>query len=549
MAITKSKGNYFTDNERVWMESHQLGVAPFRVGQWDGRARLPDHPTPNDLKPLFAGVGLPRVQHNRVGCYDLTFTASKAVSIVLYALTPPAEWAASARLVARAAVAQTEPLLEKLAVNHGAHGADKLPARGTGVCFPHFLSAAGAPHAHVHIAVPNLAVTPTGKLGSIANAKTIYDGHAADLAAFQKSLDDGLQRQGYKTVRVGKAVEVVGVPAQLIAELSPARAAMDEARQKAGFTGPKAADFYARQARRTVPAAELRSAAEHHADWSAAAKRHGITRESLRTRRTAGPVADRDVRRYSAFCTGRDALKHCTKKYGRFTTAQYREAVYLLGIGRPATKADLDKEVSRVLTRPKCAGVRRTRTAAGEDRYSTRSGEKARRAAERAFSPDAFDQLKASARKLAGTVLVKTAKAATAVLRQLHQWIDPAPVIVRLDGRSAAAFQAAFRPTGYLKAHAKALLAGLFAAGNPHERAAVAERVYRHLREHRRLPPGSILIVDHPDRVSSRHLRGLAKVARRDGASVVLAGVGAAGHQHERFGRDAFGPEREHDRR
>ncbi len=450
MAITKSKGTYFTENERVWLESHQLGLAPFTIGQWKGQFKLPEHPSPDDLRPLFAGAPLPRVQHNRVGCYDLTFTASKSVSILLYALTPTSEWKESAQMIAKAATAQIEPLLAKLEVNAGAQGASKLPAQGAAIGYTHFCSNAGKPHAHFHGAAPNLAHTPDGKIGSIANAKVFYDEHGASLAGFHKELDEHFQRNGYQTKRVGKAVEIVGVPAALIAEFSPARAAMDEARQQKGFSGARAADYYARQARRDVPHGPAKSVSEYHLEWSATAKRHGVTRESLRKLEGQPFINDRRVCKYTAFCTARDALKSCTKRYGTFTSAQYRETVYLLGIGRPTTRADLDKEVSRVLSRPKYAGVRRAGPDATDERYTTRSGKKKQAAAQRAYSTDEFDELKAAAGKLTKTVLVKTAAAATKVLRKLNELIDPAPTYFRLDGRDADAFLASHSPTGYL---------------------------------------------------------------------------------------------------
>lgn len=546
MAITKSKGRYFTDVERVWEESLQLGRAPYFVGQWTGKFKLPDRPTPEVLRPLFDGAVLPRVQHNRVGCFDVTFTASKSVSVVLYALTPPAGWARSAQLVAKAAAAQVEPLLAGLKVNAGAQGATKVPASGTAAVFPHFRSSAGAPHAHVHFAVPNVAVTADGKAGSIANAKLLYDEHGACRAGFQKDLDDHFQRRGYQTARVGKATEVVGVPAGLLAELSPARAAIEEARRATGFSGARAADFFARQARRDVPPGPEKSVDGYHAEWSSAARRYGVTRESLRIRDGQPLIGDRRVRRYTAYCTARDALKRCTKRHGAFTAAQFREATYLMGIGRPTTRKDLDKEIARVLARPKYAGVHRKGPDAADARYSTRAGARKRQTAEQKYSSLGFDELRGATGTLAKSLLLKVASATRAV-RALAALKEHAPTVLRIDGREIDSLLSALTPTGYLKAHGRALLKGLLAPGNPHERALVAEREYERLRAHRRLPAGCVVVVARSHALSTRQLTRLSALAKRDRASVVLSGFVTP--DRGRPGHKPLGPHRECDRR
>jgi len=260
--------------------------------------------------------------------------------------------------------------------------------------------------------------------------------------------------------------------------------------------------------------------------------------ESLRTGEARPLIADRRVRKYVAYCTARDALAACAKKYGTFTPAQYREAVYLLGIGRPTTRAALDREADRVLTRPKYARVRRSGPDAAEERYATRDGEKKRASAEREYVAEAFDELKAAAGKLAKAVLVKTAAAATGVMERIAAWVDPAPTVVRLDGRDGDTFLKAHTPTGYLVAHGKALLSGLLVRGNPHERAGVAENTFKRLRSHASLPRGAVLLVERPDALSVRQLRRLADVAKRDGASVVLAGAAANERDHGRARRD-----------
>ena len=550
MAITKSKGNYFTEEARVWEESLQIDNPPYYLGQWNGKFQLPERPTPDAFKPLFSGQDLPRIQKNRVGCYDVTFTASKSVSIVLFALTPPSEWKASGEAISKAASAQVSPLLKDLKINAGAQGATKLPAQGVASGFTHFLSHAGKPHAHEHIAIPNVAVAPDGKVGSIANAKMLFDLEGAMRAGFQKSLDDSLQRKGYQTVRVGKAVEVVGIPSKLIEEFSPARAAMNEARRSSKFTGPKAADFFARQARREVPRGESKSIEGHHAAWSSAAKKYGVTRESLRPTGDTPPlINDPRVSSYVAYCTAKDALASCTKKFGTFTAAQFLERVYLKGIGRPTTREDLQKEASEFLSRPKHAGVKKIVLDKGEERFGTDAGFKKQTAAERPFVKDSIEDLKRATGELAKAVLMKTADTAAGILRKITDAIKPSPTITILNARDVERFLAAHKPTPYLASHFKAIMRGIFASGNPHEKAGVAEHEYKRLRSHERLPAQSILLVENAAGLSASQLIRLAKLAKRDKSSVVLSGIHTGEQARSQAAHTQSNSRREHERR
>lgn len=87
---------------------------------------------------------------------------------------------------------------------------------------------------------------------------------------------------------------------------------------------------------------------------------------------------------------------------------------------------------------------------------------------------------------------------------------------------------------GYVKAHAKALLAGLTARGNPHDRAYVAEQVFARLRDHPRLQKNTVVVVQRGTLASPHDLHVLSKIAKRDGASVILADDSRGGRSQGR---------------
>jgi hypothetical protein len=170
-AVTKSKGAYFYDYERVWAETKDAGVLPYWIGKAPGRMNLPAQPNPQLLKSLFEGGRyLPRVQANRVGCFDVTVSFDKSVSLLAYGLTPPGQWKDWTETFKKVADPVIGDLLDRQKANSGPQGKVKEPSTGLAAGFWHTQGFRGQPHAHAHYAVANLTVDGKNKVGSIANA-------------------------------------------------------------------------------------------------------------------------------------------------------------------------------------------------------------------------------------------------------------------------------------------------------------------------------------------------------------------------------------------
>lgn len=538
-AVTKGSGKYFWENERVWREAREAGVAPFYVGQWRGTYRLPDSPTPQAFRDLAEGHKvLKRVQKNRVGCFDLTFTFDKSVSVLCYGLVPPdRQKQRTEALIAAARPALEQLLRDRLKMASGPQGKTRTTAEGFAVGFAHRQSWMGAPHAHIHFAVPNVVVAADGTAKSIANAReALYEQQAELRARVQKQLDENLQRGRFITTRDGNMVALANIPKEMLAELSPARAAMDEARAAKGFSSARAQDFYARQVRRDAGERVEKSPAEMHRECTAVAKKHGVTIESLRLPAGQEPqILDPLTAKFVAFGVGMEAVDQCAKRYGRFTETQFRERMYTLSIGEPTTLKYLDREITRLLTNPKAADIRQVRTKDGQVLYTTDRAERTTRKAEQQFERatpradakagvgDAWGEFVAAAKGLGSATLVATAQAATRVVKRVTEAVNPAPQIREIDATRLPQLVASLTPTPYFKAHAKAILRGLLNLGNPHQMAGRAEDEFARLRAHNRLDKNTVIVVRRGSLASARDLHALAKIARRDGCSVVLA--------------------------
>ncbi|GIW88296.1 MAG: hypothetical protein KatS3mg108_2620 [Isosphaeraceae bacterium] len=525
-AVSKGSGRYFFDFERVWTEARDAGVLPFWVGPAPAILGLGAEPNPQAVQALSNGRAyLKHVQANRVGCFDLTFSFSKSVSLLAYGLTPPKAQKAWTETFTRIATPEVEKLLSSQRINSGPQGKQKLASFGLAAAFPHREGFRGQPQAHVHYAVFNLSATPDRKVGSIANARELFQAQGVLRARVQKGLDDELRARGIETVRVGKKVELAGVPRELIEELSPSRRAIEAAREAKGFSGARALDFYAREARRELGARVHKTPEECHRDCKEVAARYGVTLDSL----TRGKAAPRDpaTEMAAAFHVAKEAVKSCARRHGAFTTEQFYERLYTLGIGRPTTLDSLDAMGRSVLRDRSIAGVKGRTMPDGSVRYVAGGSAKVSRENARTYRADtkeAWEEVKAAARGLGAAVLVQTARKATAVVERLAEAVNPPPRAIRVDAGRLPELVDRLRPTPYLLAHGKALWAGIARArGNPHDRAAHAEGVFESLRSHERLPKNSVVVVSRGGLASPRDLRLLAKVAKRDGASVVLS--------------------------
>lgn len=537
VAVTKGSGRYFWDFERVWTETRDAGVRPFWVGQLPSLLNLPAKPNRQLVQALCNGQDyLPRVQANRVGCYDVTVSFSKSVSLLAYGLTPPKEQKAWTETFARVATPEIEKLVNDQRINAGPQGKQKVASQGVAVGFFHREGYRGQEHAHGHFAVINVSMDGQGTVRSIAGVREgLLKKQGVVNARVQKGLDDELQARGFETVRVKKNVELAKVPRELLDELSPARQAMNQAREKKGFSGAKAMDFYARQARKDSGPRVHRTPEEAHRDSTELAKKYGVTLESLkRDPKTPAPTRDPASDMSVAYHVAKKAVQSCAKKHGNFTADQFYERLYTLGIGKQTTLAALDGMGKAVLNDRSIADVREKKMKDGTVKYAAPESAKVERAAARAYKGDtkeAWDGLKAAVQGLGAAVLVATAKKATSVVKKLAGMGSSQSQTFTVRPEQIPDLVGRLRPTNYIVAHAKALVAGLKASGNPHERAGVAEKVYAELRERGHLKKNTILVVERADRASGGDLLRLRKLAEKAGASIILAERDVPGHE------------------
>ncbi len=527
--VTKSSGKYFYEVDRVWDESKQTGQDPFFVGDWGGKAKLPAQVTKEFIRDLAEGSKfLSRLQKNRVGGFDLTFTCDKSVSIALFGFTPQARWAKeSANILIQSSRPDVEDCVRNQKINSGPQGVKKIRSQGGAIGFVHWESSRGAPHGHVHFFIPNLSISANGEGRSIANARELYERQGLMNARFQKRLDDQLQDLGYRTKRNGRAVAIEGIPDKLIERLSPSRAAMREALRKKGFTTPRAQDFYARHARNAAGKRRQGDPAKMNEMCLKLAAKFGVTLESLK-RPAGSKLEHRD--KYTAASVAYDvALEARDKliaKYGTFTKEQFLERAFMLAVGKSTNFDAVDAVTGAALKNSLILGLVRQSQVDGTTRYVSPASRATTQNAVKSFNSDsraAWAELKQSVKGLGTSTLIATAQGLTRVLDRLAETINPKPRTLVVDAGNLAEFIAHHRPTPYLRAHAKALMKGLFAAGSPHEKAYVAEREFASLRRFHRLEKNTVLIVERGSLATVRELHLLSKIARRDRASVILA--------------------------
>lgn len=365
MKFTKSKnGQYFWMVSRVWQETFDVQVLPFWAGRFDDRLKdpLPKHAGPDIIKQLMSGEFLGRVQHNRVGCFDQTFTLSKSVSIVFFGLTPDKVWHKWAKVIEEKSRPIVEEYLNRMTIRLQAGGKVKVPAVGCAIGFIHYKNYFGDPHGHIHYAIPNMAVSKDGTIGSVGNMRSLMQESALHRATFQKGIDDKLQAEGFKTKRVGTYVEVEGIPPKLIDSLSTGRRLMQDIKADKNFDSSLANDFYAREARRKGEPFDP-SPQQMFQRVVRMASRLGVDLNSLR--RDAGsppPKTATAASRSEAYDVAREALRSSVKRFGTFTREQYLERLYTLGIGRKTTLEDLTYMGESLLKKRMIKGQDQTKT-------------------------------------------------------------------------------------------------------------------------------------------------------------------------------------------
>lgn len=599
MKFTKSKaGHYFWNVSRVWQETFDVQTLPFWVGSFRGRIEhlLPKDPGPEIIKRLMDGDFLGRVQSNRVGCFDQTFTLSKSVSILCFGITPPAAWHKWSKTIEEKSRPIVEGILDRMTIRFLAGGRLKVPAAGCAIGFIHYKNYFGDPHGHVHYAIPNMAVSQDGTVGSIGNMRSFMQDTPLHRAMFQKGIDDALQASGFKTKRVGTYVDVEGIPQKLIDSLSTGKKIIQRMKADKGFDSAQAIDFYAREARRKGDAFDP-NPEQMHTRVMYLASQLGVTLDSLRhDNNSPPPKTGTATSRSEAYDVAQEALRKTIKAYGEFSRENYLERLYTLGIGRSTTSEDLkymgesllkkigqeqartretqnyhqdraakakkkyDQEQNRTNDPPndkqskatyenthdtrrkthKTQSQHRDNTADEKDRnkrntqserfktdskrYSTQFSQKAKEQTLRnhGFVKEAWEELKLSTKNLGKAVLVATAQNTSQVINRLAKIINPPPTVLKISFNQAERLVKTHLPTDYLKAHTTAIIKGIFAPGNPHDKAGVAEKVYAQLRKHESLPRNTVLLLDKKILESPKLLQQLTQIAKRDKAVVIM---------------------------
>lgn len=516
MTVTKGSGKYFYSNDRVWDEAMETGFPPAWLGD-PGKFGLPAAPDKASVKALCEGTDfLSRVVKDRVGAFDLTFTWSKDVSIVLYGLTDPKEWSKSTAMLDAVIRPRVQELMASMLANEGRAGAAKIPATGIALPFHHWRSEFGQFHAHTHVAVPNIVFIADGKFGSIANARIFFERQGVLRAATNKELDDRLQERGFATVRVGKTVGLANIPDLLRRQLSPAREAIDKLIQEMKYKSPKATDVYARMVRREMPDLARPTPAEAQRNLAEKLKQHNVTLESLKKSPEQALAAKDETRRqHIAYDVCREAIADCKKRLGIFSADHLRESMLTLGIGRETTLNELDRQHDKAMSQLKAYGMRKAGTRDGERYFEAREKRMPILEIETALRMT-LDELRKAAVEVGRIVLVKLTEKVEAVRESLKAMRDDGKQVKELDGRRIAAFLEEHLPEKRSRAHKAAFWAFIFASGNPHQRAAAAERVFAAHREHKRVRAKTKIVVRNSDALTDPEVRQLKRIAKRD---------------------------------
>jgi conjugative relaxase-like TrwC/TraI family protein len=532
--VTSSSGNYFVDVARVWQEAMLSGMMAFWVGFWKGAAPLPNSPTPQALSKLFSGVYISHRQANRTNCFDLTYTLPKSVSIFFFGLHPPEHWKTGIARVVDFSKPDVERLLANQIAKTGAQGRIKLQSQGIAAGIFHPTNSFGKPHGHIHYAVANTTVASNGQCYSIGNTREMYLTQGERRARFLKLHDQALQSDGIATVRVGKHFEIAAIPQSLIDALSPSKAAMEEARRAHGFSSARANDFYARAAKNHDTKRELKLPIEIFKETTAIAKSHGITLFSV----THDPqikraISDPYVSMQTAVSTAKAALRSCNAKYGTFTETQFRERLYTLALGKPTRMEELDRVAHSILQRKEHVRLIKQSKAYGQSRFQIKSDVKQTKV----VSPQqSWKELKAAITGLRDAVVINVLAKAKRVVEKVTAYLSPKHELKVLDAKKLDSFIRTHLPKPRLLAHAQAIYLGLVSPGNPHQKALVAERRYRQLRQCTRLSKRTVLVIKNSECLSSKELGKVLSIAKRDKASIVFSEqqtTKSKTHQHE----------------
>lgn len=276
----------------------------FWLGEGAGRMGLLGIISPDDFRSLFRGYAPgsgESLVHNagsatRRAGWDLTWSVPKSVS-TLWSQAPAGVRDEIERLVA-VAVREGISYLESVGVvsRRGEGGVIRDPASLIFAGFPHSTSRALDPQLHIHTILFNVAVRPAGSTGTIEPKELFRHQHAAD-AIFRAELAAQLERVlGVRTIRVGKAFEILGVDRTLIESFSKRRREIEAVLEERGLSGAKAAEMVAFETRKTKVAVNRDQLFE---EWRRVGLRHGWSEREVALLLHA-PLTPRSVEREQA---------------------------------------------------------------------------------------------------------------------------------------------------------------------------------------------------------------------------------------------------------
>ncbi|WP_043839636.1 MobF family relaxase [Muricoccus aerilatus] len=192
---------------------------------------------PGQLRQMLDGKGLDgealvqaAARNSRVGGWDLTFSAPKAVG-VLYATASPEIRRGIADDMVASARAGLRALHDRgvFETRRGSGGETRERVRDVAVgIFPQFTSRAGDPQTHAHGVLSNIGLRTDGSTGALDPQK-LYPWKTYGGAIFRAELANRLAQRGVAIQEDGQAFTVAGVPPELIAVWSKRRVAILDA--------------------------------------------------------------------------------------------------------------------------------------------------------------------------------------------------------------------------------------------------------------------------------------------------------------------------------
>ncbi|TPG52478.1 hypothetical protein EAH89_18100 [Roseomonas nepalensis] len=230
--LAKATDEYLTVDSAAaqptwWSPSNSL--AP------DGRPIVP-----GQLREMLEGRGLDgeglvqaAARNSRVGGWDLTFSAPKAVG-ALYATATPDIRQGIAEDMAASARAGLRALHDRgvFETRRGSGGETRERVQDVAAgLFPQFTSRAGDPQPHVHAVLVNAGRRTDGSTGALDPQK-LYPWKTYGGAIFRAELANRLAQRGVAIQEDGQAFTIAGVPPELIATWSKRRTVILDALDK-----------------------------------------------------------------------------------------------------------------------------------------------------------------------------------------------------------------------------------------------------------------------------------------------------------------------------